>query len=283
MQLRTIFTVLALSPVADAHGFMSPQHASLLSKDMPVTKHDKTAGDDYNKGSPLYAKQETLAAKKKGAKKEGAADSKAEPAADGMDWLRNLESKVEPKVDTPKGVPKELNPLSGKDHFTQGIHFFFHYLIVTMLVALVWIKCIGRDQPFPMRTPTLSTGFAFGLFSLEHLDHSFKICFCSLCCSPLRIADTYSKEPNPIVKSFWVALLMVTCLFALLPLTYQATWAIFLCIAVGFRQKLRNNFKLESGGKTWLFDCASWIFCPCCAIVQEARQVELVQSDKMVK
>jgi len=85
------------------------------------------------------------------------------------------------------------------------------------------------------------------------------------------------------VKSFWLALLMVTCLFALMPLTYQATWAIFLCIAVSFRQKLRNNFKLESGGKTWLFDCASWIFCPCCAIVQEARQVELVQSEKMVK
>lgn len=191
-----------------------------------------------------------------------------------------------PKVDTPKGlevkVPKELNPLGSKDHFTNGVQFFLSYVVITMLVGLVWVKCIGRDQPFPLRTQG-GSGFAFGLLNFEHLELSIKICFCSLCCSPLRIADTYSKDPNPIVKSFWFALLMVTCLFALMPLTYHVTWLIFLCIAVSFRQKLRTNFKLETGGKTWLFDCASWIFCPCCAVIQEARQVELVGSDKMVK
>jgi len=255
--------VLALSHPGDATQFLSPTHASLVAKEMPITKHEKEAGDGYSKGSPLYEKQQKLA--KDGAPKVKAA-VKSDPvavsvptSADGVTWH------------TVYG--------DDKTHLTRGLYAFLSYFIMTMLVALIWIKFTspGRTKEGYDERKNNPLGFAYGLFAWDHcFGHHASVCLCSWCCAPLRLADTYSKEPTPLVKSFWAALVMITCLLGLQHLTFQFTSLLFVCMATYFRQALRKKYGLESGGSTVFMDCFSWLCCPFCTMAQEARQVEFV-------
>merc|ERR1719353_1345702 len=90
--------------------------------------------------------------------------------------------------------------------------------------------------------------FAYGIFSLDHcFGHHAHVCLCAFCCSPLRLADTYSKKPMPLVKNFWTALIMVTVLIALDVLSYGVTGCLLLGVAIYFRQKMRQKYGLEHG------------------------------------
>merc|ERR1719401_638885 len=135
----------------------------------------------------------------------------------------------------------------------------------------------GRSESgYPERANT-GEGFAYGIFSTDHCcGHHAHVCLCSWCCAHIRLADTYSKKPYPLLESFWVALLMVCLVEALMYLTLGYLWFIGICVAVYFRQQLRQNYGIQSGGMTYLWDCCFWSFCPCCSIAQEARQVEFV-------
>jgi len=277
MQLSqaALWAVLVLAPVSDAAGFLGPRHASLVAerrsiekKDMPVMKHNKTAGDDYNPGSPLFEKQEER--KKSG--KTGKLETK-EAALDPLDGDKALD---------PAHWEKVMKNESPEKHLENGLSIFLSTFIIVMFVAFVWIKClpslIPRSKESYAERDNTTSGFAYGLFSLDHCGgHHGSVCFCAWCCYPLRMADTYSKEPIPIVKNFWTALVIVTCLDALQYLTYGFSGLLLLFFVIYARQQLRKKYGLDRGGATYVTDLFSWICCPCCTIAQEARQVDFVR------
>lgn len=279
--------VLSLAPGADAAGFLAPRHASLVGKavardekDMPVAKHDKDAGGDYNEGSPLYEKQEKLKA---------SGDAKDPRAIKGNGAVLDVDGvkKHVPKV--PKSGNADVDDLHSKlfnyqvsteGHLSRGISAFVSYFLITMLVALIWTRCTspGRTRTGYDERKNTGKSFAYGLFSLDHCaGHHSSVCLCSWCCSPLRIADTWAKEPFPLIKSFWVALIFVASLIGLSNLTFGLTSVLFLCAAIYYRQQLRRQYGMDFGGATCFQDCLVWWCCPCCAMAQEARQVEFVQ------
>jgi Cys-rich protein (TIGR01571 family) len=273
--------VFGLSWVTDAATFLSPRHASLVGqtlthdqKDMPVTTHNKTAGDGYNPGSPLYKKQQK-AAEDGDVKK--ATHAKAPNSIDG----KTIHVTVPPKdkVTDPTHWWTMYYDYHTKN-MTTAFVFFLQYFIFTMLVALIWVKCTspGRTRRGYDERKNNAMSFAYGLFSLDHCcAHHSSVCLCTWCCAPLRLADTYSKEPFPLITKFWHALILITCLLGLSQLTFGVTELIFFGLAVYFRQQLRKQYGLEAGGSSWCTDCLAWLFCPFCAIAQEARQVEFVK------
>jgi len=274
MQWLVYTAFLAVLPLGDAAGFLNPQHASLVAhsaevKEMPITSHSKKAGDGYKKGSPLYDKQQELGKKGAPAAKEGEKKSAAlkAPAAPALNTNPFNGGYFSTRNDTPE------------EHVHRGLTTFLSYFIITMLVALIWVKATspGRTTEGYDERKNNALGFAYGLFSWDHcFGHHANVCLCSWCCAPLRLADTYSKQPTPLARNFWTALVVIACLLGLSQLTYGFTAVIFLCAAVYFRQGLRKKYGLESGGSTYVMDCLSWICCPFCTMAQEARQVEFV-------
>jgi len=271
--------VVFLAPVSNAVGFMGPRHASLVEhklthEEMPTTKHDKDAGGDYNKGSPLYEKQEKRKKEGKVAKPEPA---QTESVDGGLLTVPSSEKASDPSHWA--GAYGEIygNP---QKYWKVGVTYFFSYVIFWVLIAAIWLKCCKTGSPYRWSESHSDRAndfqdFNHGLFSLEHTsDHHFVVCCCSFFCIPLRLADTYSKTPMPISKSFWAALLFVVCLFGLSPLTGGWSSLIFLCVAVYLRQRIRKKYSLEYGGMTWCGDFLRWFCCPFCAIAQEARQLD---------
>lgn len=282
VQLGLILPLLVSIPQSYAGNFMAVKHASLVGqvdKDMPETKHNKTAGDGYEKGSPLYNKQQKIdKADKKAAAPEAPAAGKT------LFSVPYFGSLTLPPADQ-SSVPftdqyfKARGGVQG--HLKLGITFFLQYFIFVMLIALVWMKCAnGRNRTGYGERENTGKGFAYGLFSTDHCigpsGHHSNVCIFSWCCSPLRMADTYSKEPFALIGNFWTALLLVTCLIGLSQLSGGLTSLTLFGLAIYYRQQLRKQYGLDSGGRTWVMDCCSWLWCPCCSMAQEARQVEFV-------
>lgn len=273
--LSALVALAVLVPFGDAAfvGFLGPRKASALTqvKEMPITNHQKEAGGDYQKGSPLFAKQEGL-----GDKGKTAAALKEPKSADGKKVLHV----TQPPQEEATNHKYWWKVYGGeKNHMKYGLSYFFSYFIFTMLVALIWIKCAkpGRTKEGYDERKNNGSVFAYGLFSLDHcFGHHAHVCLCSWCCAPLRLADTWNKEPNTLVKSFWSALIIVSCLAGLSQLTFGFTSLLLVCVCIHFRQQMRKKYGLESGGSTWAYDCMSWFFCPFCSMAQEARQVEFV-------
>lgn len=268
MQLLAYTAFLAVLTLGDAAGFLGPQHASLVAKEMPITAHSKKAGDGYTKGSPLYDKQQER-------------EKKGVPAA------KEAEKKPAALAAPDESTFYKIYNVTPEEHAYRGLTHFLSYFIITMLMALLWTKAAvvgmgpGRIPEGYDERKNNPLGFAYGLFSLDHcFGHHANVCFCTWCCMPLRLADTYSKQPAPLVRTFWTALVVVTCLLGLSQLTLGFTFLIFLCVAVYFRQGLRKKYGLDSGKTTIATDCLTWIFCPFCSMAQEARQVEFVLPQK---
>lgn len=276
-----IAVVLALAPVSNAVGFMGPRHASLAeqtltheAKEMPTTKHDKDAGGDYNKGSPLYEKQE---ARKKAGK--DAKPASAQLSDEGLVTVPTSDKAADPKHWYTAYGDMTREP---QKYWKVGLSYFLSYVIFWVLLGVMWIKCCTKGALYRWAEshddrPNNYQDFNHHLFSLEHTsEHHFVVCCCSFCCIPLRLADTYSKLPIPLSTNFWAALVFFACLLGLGPITAGWSSVVFLCVAVYFRQRIRRKYGLEHGGMTWCGDFVRWFFCPCCTIAQEARQLDFV-------
>jgi len=273
--------VLIWVTLCDAADFMAPRHTSLVAqasiasdKEMPVTKHDKTAGEGYKPGSPLYKKQEAREAAGKEAPPKPPASSAGGKSAP----LFSL-----PSVDKDQVMePSYWFQMRGgwKAHVRVGLIYFLQFFIIAMLLGC-WYNRSRTRTGYAERPNSKDRAFAYDLFSTDHCltsgGHHVNLCFMSWCCPCLRMADTWAKEPYPMMHTFWGALLLIVCLTALSQLTFGLTTCISFVLCLYFRQKLRHQYGLQSGGMTWLGDCCVWLWCPCCAIAQEARQVEFVQ------
>mmetsp|Transcript_23815 Transcript_23815/g.67444 ORF Transcript_23815/g.67444 Transcript_23815/m.67444 type:complete len:302 (-) Transcript_23815:112-1017(-) len=100
-----------------------------------------------------------------------------------------------------------------------------------------------------------------------------KICCWVLCCPAIRWADNISTMG--VLRSFWLAFVMylgVTLIFN--ESVDLCAWLLVALIGAGFRQELRLKFKMPTGKMIFFQDLFLYCCCTCCAITQEARQVE---------
>mmetsp|Transcript_29663 Transcript_29663/g.71282 ORF Transcript_29663/g.71282 Transcript_29663/m.71282 type:complete len:211 (-) Transcript_29663:45-677(-) len=111
-------------------------------------------------------------------------------------------------------------------------------------------------------------GFAHGLCGCA--DDGCGICCASFCCPALRWAETARLAGW---CSFWVAVGVM----AVVHLGYFAgPLGLILFAGVGTlgRQKARTDFHLQINGATLVQDFLAYLFCPLCAVAQEAQQYE---------
>merc|ERR1719491_597929 len=124
--------------------------------------------------------------------------------------------------------------------------------------------------------------FSFSLFGC------FKTPYITVmgCCFPcLRWADTMdrgTKEQAPLLayRKAFAAFLTLTVLHCY---TYGISSVALVVLGVWYRQKLRENYNIESGIKGSIaMDIAAWMFCQPCAIIQEAREQSTTRSQNAV-
>mmetsp|Transcript_37756 Transcript_37756/g.69919 ORF Transcript_37756/g.69919 Transcript_37756/m.69919 type:complete len:326 (+) Transcript_37756:134-1111(+) len=244
----------------------SEPESSGYQPEMKEVHHSKESGSGYHPGSPLYEKQQER--KEKGIKSDITPDTSLD-FSDPENFLAMWEKHF-----------------SWKEYAKWALISALPALAVTFLVALLYIKRLGRHEPYVQKTVMQGAdGFSYGLCSCEHcVGHHSGIVMCALCCLPIRWADTMSKEPVPKFLNFWVALLLVSSLFYFSEAFLCVPWLIFLGLSIYYRQKLRREYGIvncfEGAPMTLVQDCLVWFFCACPAAVQEARQVEFCQAAK---
>eukprot|EP00913_Durusdinium_trenchii_P022876 g21478.t1 len=155
------------------------------------------------------------------------------------------------------------------------------YLLVVLVVGWVY----GRHFTYPFESlrkdgePRFSReDFSFGLFDGFSCDPDYRIFCCSCFCLPIRWADTASS-PKVKFLGFWPGLALFALLIACINLSYGATVVAALALAVLNRQRIRNLYGLpHKSCSTFSMDTLTWLLCGPCAAMQEALQVEFVDS-----
>jgi len=161
------------------------------------------------------------------------------------------------------------------------------YVLLVLLCAKLY-DTVRHDTKFPQKEGfNQSSGFTYGLFGCFS---DFKTCSLGFCCPILRWADTmdkahYSKDQNAGHMTYWPGVLIMAVLMALemyvggaalFPFASFIFGLAMLSIQVIQRQRLRRSYNMDNKGSIHSFveDFFIWACCPCCAVVQEARQVE---------
>jgi len=166
----------------------------------------------------------------------------------------------------------------------RNVAYFFVYLLLACLVGALYLNCcnVAYGPKIPGPGPGTARmvfydGFQFGLFEFRNSMNDWRICLCACLCPGVRWADT-ERSPQMQIFKFWPGLILWAILAGLSPLTLGVSVLVLLCIALYCRQKMRQHYGLPRHN-CWTFveDCFSWCCCMCCAIVQEARQVEYVE------
>eukprot|EP00929_Paragymnodinium_shiwhaense_P118498 TRINITY_DN9040_c0_g2_i1.p1 TRINITY_DN9040_c0_g2~~TRINITY_DN9040_c0_g2_i1.p1 ORF type:complete len:818 (+),score=91.61 TRINITY_DN9040_c0_g2_i1:338-2791(+) len=161
------------------------------------------------------------------------------------------------------------------------------YILLMCLIAYCYRGKKGiPPQEYPYQGDEFTHGFCA---CCEDVGEGGDICLCGWCCPGVRWAQTVS-HPKVNFLAFWPALLIFMILAVLsgcVSTAYKSAregveWtAIFgyllLLLGVYHRQKLRAVFGHSPGTlKTVFLDLLAWHCCPCCAIIQEAKEVDYV-------
>jgi len=161
------------------------------------------------------------------------------------------------------------------------------YILLVLFCGILYDK-VRKAHVYPQKM--FNDGqFNYGIFGcFEDVRLSLMSCFCPA----LRWADSMDKAVFPQgppegtgqFLRYWPALLLFLLLTALqlyigfaalFPFVGMAFGALLLVVVVVYRQRLRRKYSIEAGSFKSIFqDCMVWTCCPCCALVQEAREVE---------
>jgi len=166
--------------------------------------------------------------------------------------------------------------------FLQGYQTLYTtYVVVpcviwlTLTAVLSWLYARYKEDPNDLdgvfrslENETLSSGsWRFGLFEcMGDMNLSILACLCPA----IRWSDTMRMAG---MITFYSAVFMFLVLHSLSVFTLGITLLGLACIAARRRQKLRNLFGIEKS--SFAADCCVYMCCMCCAIVQEARQLEM--------
>lgn len=158
------------------------------------------------------------------------------------------------------------------------------YILFTLICAFIYDK-VRKNYKYPQPKPDIEPDddFTYGLFGC-YSDPKLSLMAC--CCPALRWADSMDKAATPAKSliSYWPGVLLVLGFtlvnmmlsFALLHVFCGfCLHIVFVLVMVFFRQKLRRRYQIKGGSfRTFAADMIGWLCCPCCSIVQEAREVE---------
>jgi len=215
---------------------------------MQTMAHQKIAGGGYQLGSPLYDEQQSQI---------------------WIEWAEQLDKRT--KRNCAEQFIGALVSLCITGLFG---YLYFSYIRPNDLAPLTRTSAnidVKRNQPH----------FSHGLCDTAECCGADRcMCFFAWCCPSVRWADTLSEDKAKLL-SFWPALLIFAVLNNLRGVVcYQisAIVGLSLLVAVVYtRQQIRKRYQLEHGTcGTVCFDCLTWCCCSPCAIVQEARQAQLL-------
>lgn len=178
----------------------------------------------------------------------------------------------EPHIVVDQGV--DSTEADAKKALLRGVVGFVTVLVWAGLAALLAQYYLNNKvHPSadidPADTEALRT-FRYGPFEcFGRMDVSLWVC----CCPAIRWADNVTTMG--LLPNFWLAW-MIWMGFSLVTGESQDLVALTVLAILGamFRRELRLKFQMAATGVTFFQDCLLYCFCPCCAITQEARQVE---------
>lgn len=152
------------------------------------------------------------------------------------------------------------------------------YLVQIFLVAFLYTQFCKHTTTIKIAEgQTRTDEFQYGVFDSSDILKDCQMCVCACCCPWIRWADSASA-PHIQFLAFLPGLFITALLASASAVTFGTSLPILLLIVVLSRQRIREVYGLPAGTITILCgDCLLWICCPCCAIVQEARQVEYVE------
>jgi len=179
--------------------------------------------------------------------------------------------------------PHHVGSVPGADGFKveDQIPVGVRVLTVIFFTILMFLAatCYQYQKPFP---PQVVSGQAAQMnkdkfhFSLFGCLEDPRICCLVTCCLPFRWADTMRMMG---FLSFPAALVLFVVLMELSAVWQTAGFMLFL-FCLYYRQQMREKFGLPFGDWTLLEDCFAYTCCTCCAVIQEARQVEEAYQSK---
>lgn len=152
------------------------------------------------------------------------------------------------------------------------------YLVQVFVVAFLYMQfCKHTTIPKLAEGQTRTDEFQYGAFDSSDILKDCQMCVCACCCPWIRWADSASAQHIQFL-AFLPGLFITALLASASSVTFGTSLPILLLIVVLSRQRIREVYGLPAGTCTILCgDCLLWVCCPCCAIVQEARQVEYVE------
>lgn len=227
---------------------------------LPTVGHQKKPGNGYSPGSPMFNDQEAWVARNGDNVRVGGNDF-------AFDWVQ---------------PPWRDFWVNFYYHPVRSFFAMFLQILLWVLLAYLYIHFAAgwRRTRFLEQVQTqqdfLHTPFDVDCVSGRN-QFDWEICGCAFFCPCIRWADTVSSL-KMFPGTFWAAFLGLVVLFWLLPLSLGFAWLAMPLVGVYFRQQMRKKFSHEAGKPwTWVYDTVLWCCCPCCAIAQEAREVEKVE------
>lgn len=153
------------------------------------------------------------------------------------------------------------------------------YLLQIFIVAFLYMQfCKPAVSVKIPESQVRTEEFQFGAFDPNDCARDCQMCVCAGCCPWIRWAENMSKDHIQFL-AFLPGLFITALLASAGSVTFGASVPILVLVVVLGRQRIRDAYGLPSGTcHILLGDCLLWICCPCCAIVQEARQVEYVEA-----
>lgn len=169
-----------------------------------------------------------------------------------------------------QGVHSGISHMPGAQQFEHGLQRAEHGL----QSGLSQVPGMGQFTQGPganvHSANLLDQGnFRYGLFDCFSADRI--VCCTALCCPSIRWADTMRMAG---IFSFWTGVLLFAALLNLATATAGLSSLILLCITTWKRHVIRQLFDMPTGFGSCALDCMTYFCCACCAIIQEARQME---------
>mmetsp|Transcript_49952 Transcript_49952/g.109125 ORF Transcript_49952/g.109125 Transcript_49952/m.109125 type:complete len:262 (+) Transcript_49952:136-921(+) len=166
----------------------------------------------------------------------------------------------------------------------SGIWFyvvwFFIIVLWCALVAGVYYLCSLAYLEMRGKVRAVGTWPAGGVRDLDSKQFAYGLCSCvedpwlcftSFLCTGCRWSDTMRMTGILAYVTgiyLWIGFTVLSFfgfLLAVLALAGVATY---------YRQEMRKKLGMDNGELTYITDCLSYAFCTCCAVAQDARQVE---------
>lgn len=190
---------------------------------------------------------------------------------DGNKSANNKEKKREGSKDDGKHDDKDKQ---AEKAYVANIKGGFGFVCLYTLVVFILVNTIYKIGSKPRRSETADPRNRFEYGHLRSCIDDPYVCFCAVCCLPLRWSDTVHQSKHTTFWSAYGMWAMAGFLNFFCCGNFYFGWFTPIFIVI-MRHNLRGKLGLERWSrKTCCIDCL-WVFCcPCFAVAQEALVVK---------